>query len=99
MEQTTLYSWYELLGNSVRAPLTYNLLLKWISFYYLANFGAIASLTLGASIISIVELLYYWSGKFCSGVAKNNENATIEVLTYPEDFKTGRIDKRSSGAL
>lgn len=45
-----------------------------IIYSNLANFGGLVSITLGASVISAIELLYFGTGRFvakCTGHSKN----------------------------
>lgn len=73
----------------------------YLIFIYAATFGGLASLTLGASFLSIVEFLYYWTGLFGTGIwqrlirCRRKCSFNTNHLIYPKDFKNEKKKSRS----
>lgn len=63
-DQTASYVWYDLLGIRLAQPISNDWGMIPISFA--ANLGSVGCLSLGATMVSIIEVIYFFSGKLGS---------------------------------
>lgn len=85
IDQNVFSTWYEQLGNLLRCcHIGYIIIVICI---YSAFFGGLASLAFGASIISVVEIIYFGTGKF--GALFFARHRTTQAVTIKHNFSNG----------